>query len=203
MHREKIRPNAVILSFLISVVSIRFLSVRWYFHYGPPVVAPLVLSCLPAVTSGRQKMIPKWVLGSALVILIAINGGELTRNLGTIFGRGADMCEGGRDRLVSINRGVDFLSGHIEGRVLVGGNLLPALAARPEIYQVGGEQSGDASQEPYRYVFVEKPPRGDPWPLDRQRIEELIGIWRGMDSVIVHYDDGYVFLAEGLFFTDE
>lgn len=201
MRREKVRPNGVILSFLVSVLAVRFLSVKWYFHYGPPVVAPLVLACLPAVSSASQRTIPKWVFRSSLVLLLAINGGELTRNLGKIFGKEAGYCEGSPERLDAVNRGMDFLSERIQGRALVEGNVLPALTARPEIYHVGGERPNDLPLTPYRYVFVEKPPRGDPWPLDHERIEALIRFWR-QESVRIHFDDDYVFLAEGRFVTD-
>jgi len=100
----------------------------------------------------------------------------------------------------AIEAGRRFLLEQEEGRVLAQGNILPGLVRRPEVYQLAGTHPPGLHE--YRFVFVEKPPSGDPYPLSYERVSELIGLWRERPGTRVILDDPHVFLAEGLFQTD-
>ena len=85
----------------------------------------------------------------------------------------------------------------LQETVLVNGNLVPRLVTRPEVYQIAGPH--DPAAHAFRYVFLEKPPRGITWPLTPDDYRRLLAEWRATPSVRLLIDDEYVFLAEGEF----
>ena len=62
---------------------------------------------------------------------------------------------------------------------------------------MGGPQPDDVHV--YDLVLVEKPPRGNVRPITRERMEELITLWRSQPGTQVLIDDANVFLARGRF----
>ena len=70
---------------------------------------------------------------------------------------------------------------------------------RPEIFVLGGKQTRMAQPPAYRFVCVEKPPLGDPWPLDQASKARLMRSWRATPGIRVLRDSDVLFLAEGTF----
>ncbi|WP_223643619.1 hypothetical protein [Corallococcus sp. EGB] len=99
-------------------------------------------------------------------------------------------------RLASVGQGVKTLLEHPGGRALLSGNLVAALAARDEIYAVGGPQPPGALV--CSWVLVEKP-GGNIIPTPPERMEELIARWRDSPGTRVLIDDAHVFFAQGAF----
>lgn len=193
--RERLKPDWLLLALLLPMLGIRFLGMTWRLHYGAPVMAAALMVLLPLLAARR---VPGWVLLATGVLLVTTNETNLRNAVRTL--RGGDFpahCPADPARLASVRKGVDFIAQAPEGKVLLGGNLLAHLGARDELYTVGGLQPPDAHA--YTYVLVEKPPHGDPYPATRERLEELLTLWRAQPGTEVLMDDGWVFLARGRF----
>ena len=197
LRRERIAVQGGLLAMWAPTVALRFLWMGWHHHYNAVLGAAAVGALLPSLIGRR---LPRWVLLSTLALLVSVNSNtlrfaaEMLTRHSTHF---APWCPGTPERLESIAAGVAFLSTHTEGRALLGQNLAPALANRPEIYMLEGPQP--ASMRPYDYVFVEHPPHGAPYPpWDRTRV--LVDGWRAEGEVLL--DNDHVFLARGHFQAD-
>ena len=139
--------------------------------------------------------------GSAALLLLAVNAGPLKRSFRTVFLVDRDArCAPTDARLASIERGRQFLLDHPEGAALTQGNLTPRLVRRPEVYQVG-DFHGPAVPEA-RYVFMEKPPHGLPYPSSVARFKALIAVWRTQAEQTI-IDDEHVLLLKGRFAPDQ
>lgn len=182
--RNRISPNWVLLSGALPLLAIRFLDGAWSFHYMAPVAA------LFAVGMWRkdQPRLPfGYVLAGALMaILTSIS--PISKGVAT-YGTIRDF---GGKRMTAIEDARFHLLRETNGNALVEGNLTPLLARRKGVFQVGGVQP---AQE-YRFLLTEKPPGGDPWPLNHADIQEIMDDWRSRSSTVIHRDDDFVFFAE-------
>jgi len=198
LRREGVPPNCVVLWAILPVLAIRFLGNAWWHHHAAPVFTGLLFVFLPSRPGLRP---PRWVVLAMGILLLATNGGTLRKAFYAYSGiPHQQKCLPSADRIAAIEAGRSFLIRHPEGRALVQGNILPGLVRRPEVYQLAGTHPPGLHE--FRYVFVEKPPSGDPYPLSYQRVAELVELWRGQPGSHVVQDDPHVFLAEGLFRTD-
>ena len=193
LRRE--RPPLWLWLLLLPPLTLRFLGRGWGFHYIAPLVPPLVLGLMPL---GADKRLPKWVSISVVAIVVAINTPFFFRSAGSLlFERPPSNEPWEANRLASIARANEYLKTHAEGKALVQGNLVPRLVTRPDIYQIGGPHN--PAEHTFRYVFLEKSPRGDVWPITLDDYRHLLAEWRSAPDVHVIIDDEHVFLAEGSF----
>ncbi|MCP3097843.1 DUF2079 domain-containing protein [Myxococcus sp. K15C18031901] len=194
--RERLKPDWTWLLVLLPLLGIRFLGMAWRFHYGVPLMTAALMGFLPVL---RARRLPAWVIVSSGVMLLVSNEPNLRKLTRTLVSSRTypDHCPGAPERLASISRGVETLTRNPEGLALLGSNFVSLLAARDEIYAVGGPQPDDGRI--YTWVLVEKPPHGDAWPLTSTRLSELIDVWRGDAATHVLIDDANVFMARGRF----
>lgn len=188
--REKLRPQWILLALLVPPLAIRFLGDAWRHHYGAVLVAGLVGFFVGWL---RDRAVPKWVTASVMLALL-LTGIPRWRDAFTVAlgDRFPKNCPGAPERVAAIRESVEELR-RKPGPLLVGGNLLPDLADRKDVFMIGGP----VPNERFAAVLVEKPPHGDPWPLDAARVEALIEHWHSLPGVRVVRDDAEVFFAEG------
>ena len=194
--RERLRPQWSWLLVVLPLLGIRFLGMAWRHQYGAPLIAVAVVALLPLVLARRP---PAWVLALTSVLLITTNESNLRPLVRTLASPSTHppICPGDAGRLASVRRAVDVLSTRPEGKALLGGNLVTPLVSRDEVYAVGGPhpQGGYV----FDWVLVEKPPRGDIYPVAIQDMEALLARWRAQEGIEVLIDDPHVFLARGRF----
>jgi hypothetical protein len=190
------RPEWTVASLLIPMLAIRFLGMSWRFHYGAPVAAVAIMAFVPVLGTAR---LPRWLIGATIVLLVTTNVHNL-RFAGKMWGLPIDTpprhCTAEPARVAALDEAVRQLEGAPPGPALVEGNLVPQLVSRPGLSTLGGLQP--ESTAPYRYVLVERPPHGGPYPLTQERLEELIRAWR-RQAEITYRDDDHLFFAAGAF----
>jgi hypothetical protein len=195
--RERLKPDWKWLLVLLPMFGIRFLGMSWRGHYGAPVIAAIVVALVPLMLARRRM--PLWVVGVTSVLLITSNQPNILQMGSTLLSPTTypPMCPGIPARLAAVERAVDIVAAHPEGRVLMGGNLVTPLAARDEVYAIGGRQS-DLNLV-YDWVFFEKPPLGNIQPVPLEYVGMHIARWRTQPGVEILIDDDHVFLARGRF----
>ena len=195
--RERLKPDWKWLLVLLPMLGIRFLGMAWRHQYGAPVIAALVVAMVPLLLARRRP--PAWVLVLTSVLLITTNESNLKQLVRTLASPSTypTMCPGNEARLASVERAVEYLATHREGKALLGGNLVTPLASRDEVYTVGGPQS-DLNLV-YDWVLVEVPPLGNIQPVPPEYMAGLVARWRATEGAEIVIDDGHVFLARGRF----
>lgn len=191
------RPDLVLLGLLLPPLGIRILGAAWHHHYWAVMVAGLVAVAM--VLIGRERP-PRWLIATTVLALVATGERHYGTLFRTLFPPSGAMstaagCPGEPGRLASIREALTLVR-DAPGRALLQGNLLPMVAERDDIYMVGGPMPEDAI---FHVVAVEKPPRGDPWPLTQERYLQLIEAWRAAPGTHVLKDDPHVFVARGAF----
>lgn len=197
--RKGSRPRWDILALMLPLLGIRFLGSAWRFHYLA-VIVPLLFGLLgsslePKARDWAQPLQKAFVW--VVILILITNAHPIKRNVRILAGTiGISREAVDPDRIHAIGEGMSYLLSNTRGKVLAQGNLLPLMITRPDIYQVRGPQPDEISD--YRFVFVEKPPNGDPWPIEHSDYDQCIAIWRDAASTII-LDNQYIFLAEGVF----
>ncbi len=182
-------PSAWLL--LVPLLAIRYVGHAWKFHYLAPLGPATVLGLAPRDNQARP---PRSVFAGVCLLLLAVNAPYWWMQ---VKYDPDDSRPWRADRMASIAKGRAFLLTAPPGPALVEGNLAPRLVTRPELYQVAGPH--DRLKGEFRYVFVEKPPRGGPWPATEDDCRRLIAQWRATPGARIVLDDKHVFLAEGSF----
>lgn len=182
--RNRVSPDWLLLSGVIPMLAIRFLDGAWAFHYMAPVAALFVAAAWRKDQPGLPVRYA--VAGAVIVILTSI--GPISKTV-SIYGSVQDLSS---MRMKAIDDARSQLIREADGKALVEGNLSPLLAKRPGVFQIGGVQP----PQEYRYLFTEKPPSGDPWPLKHSDIVKIIDEWRNRPSSVVIRDDEFIFFAE-------
>ena len=182
--RHRIRPNWMLLAAALPLLAIRFLDGAWQFHYLAPIPPLLLLATLRP----DQTAIPLRYAVLGIAITFLSTAGPVRKSVVT-YGRVAELRSG---RMESIEQARAHLLQQRGGIALVEGNLSPLLARRKGVFQIGGVQPTQA----YRFFLTERPPRGDPWPVTFERIEELIEEWRRHPGSVVRMDNEHVFFVE-------
>lgn len=186
------RPSWLLLAPCIAMLAVRFLGMTWRHHYGAPLMAAAIGALLPLL---RGQRIPRWVLVATGLLLVSTNLNNLRFGL-AMYGEHDSgklaRCADLTPRHTSINGALDRLLDDQRGAALVGGNLFAALAVRPNIYVAGGPQPS----RNYRFLLVEKPPRGDVTTALRTIGGDLIDRWRRDPNSMIITDDEHVFFAE-------
>ncbi len=180
----------VLLLPLLPMLAIRFLSGAWRDHYGAVLTAAAV-GWLAAVLATTR--LPRAVVALTVVLLLAGDERALRRLVFDVWGpvtTQAQGCPAIAERLESIERALAFARS-APGPLLVGGNLLPWLAERTDVYAIDGPSP--VGVEP-RTVVLEQPPHGDRWAVTPQRSAELIAASRARGLVAV-IDDAFVYAA--------
>lgn len=143
-----------------------------------------------------ERAPPRWVLASTLLLLLPplalVTAGQLP-----LYTRGESYlaaCAAEPERLGRVEAALTRLRRE-PGRKLVEGNLLPHLPPGGDTFFPGGPQPPG---EVYDLVLVEKPPRGDPFPLHPRRMAELVEAWRRSSTWIL-VDDEHLFMARRRF----
>ena len=173
-----------ILVAALPLLAIRFLDGAWRFHYLAP-VAPLFLL---ALWRPKATRLPWGCAVLGILITFLSSGNPLRKGVSAY----AAIPELRGARRMAIEQARAHLLDRPEGRALVEGNLVPLLARRADVFQIGGVQPA----QPYRFFLAEKPPCGDPWPLAHSDIERITDEWRTDARATVLQDDAHVFLAE-------
>ena len=198
--RTRRQPDWLVVSLLLPMLAIRFLGMAWRFHYGAPVGAVAIMAFVPVLGTAR---VPRWLVVATTVLLISANVHNL-RFTAKMWGLPSNApprhCPADPARIAALDVAVNHLVTAPPGPALVEGNLVAHLAARPDVYMVGGLQR--EASTPYRYVLVEKPPHGDPYPMTGKRIEELLPRWR-QEAQSTYRDDVHLFFAAGKFTTSQ
>ena len=182
--KRRVSPNWLLLSAALPLLAIRFLDGAWGFHYMAPVAALLVA----AIWRMDQPGLPLRYAVAGVLITILTSISPIVKTV-SVYGAARQLSGG---RMAAIEDVRERLLRAPDGRALVGGNLTPLLAERPDVFQIGGVQP---TQE-YRFLFTEKPPEGDPWPLKYSDVQKIIDDWRNRSSSVVLRDDAFVFFAE-------
>ena len=65
---------------------------------------------------------------------------------------------------------------------------------RPEVTPLGAPAY--ATEPDYRFILVEKPPAGDPWPWSHEELAARIDGWRHRQDAVILRDDETLFFAE-------
>ncbi len=208
------------------VFLIRIASRQWAFHYGTAPLIALLFALLPALESSISSRASLLTLtrsdrlrnGLAYGMLFVIFMSELVKlssqsliqtsptsalhqRFPNLPGRTQALARS-KDALEHDLRESRQASGDGQSpKLLVENNLAAPLLLHPEgrtVYFSGGPQP--ATVEPYDYIWVEKPPFGDPWPLDLSKVEKLIQTARSTPGAQLIQDDEFVFLVKGKFF---
>ncbi len=181
---NRVQPDWVMLMAVAPLLAIRFVDGAWQFHYLAPVAPFLVL----AVWRRTLPAIPRGYAVLSIVVTIISLGGPLSKN----FAVYADVGRLFDERSHSIKQARAHLMVHRNGKALVEGNLVPLLAVRDYVFQVGGVQQ----ELSCRFLLVEKPPNGDPWPILHSDVDRIISEWRSDSMTTVLKDDAHIFFAE-------
>ena len=131
--------------------------------------------------------------GTALGVLVT-NQSLFTRSFHDSFGPVAAQsaaCPAIPGRVEAVEHAVEVARGS-RGPLLVGGNLLPWLAERDDVYQIDGPAPAGLSPAT---LVMEKPPHGDRWAVSDARNAEVLEHARATARRIV-IDDEFVFLVE-------
>jgi uncharacterized membrane protein len=183
--KQRSRPNWIMVIAAVPLLAIRFLDGAWTFHYLAP-VAPLLL--LAAWRPNVLSTLP-WRYAALGIVIAALSASGPVSKAVAVY---ANINALNSDRLSSIAAARAHLLLNAHGGALVEGNLLPLLARRDNVFQIGGVQPNQA----YRFFLAEKPPMGDPWPMSHSDIDRLITEWRSDATVRVLRDDAHIFFAE-------
>jgi hypothetical protein len=180
--------NWMMVPALIPLLLIRFVGDAWHHHYMAPVTACLFMCCVP----GRKAALSRGFALASILLTVLAAGSSFVDAARFYSGRHGDaFYRPAPGRLASLRTARERLLADAEGDALVEGNLVPLLVTRPRLFQLGGAQTSGS----YRFVLVEKPPYGDPWPLSHERVGELIDLWRRQEDAEVLLDDEHVFFA--------
>lgn len=193
------RPDPLLWALLVPGLLIRFLGMKWLHHYGAPLMAGAVLALVPLV---RVRRVPGWLVALSLLLLVTSGGERFARSAWrTLAPPGAfpAHCPADPAREASVRTALARLGALPPAPALLGGELIAFVAARPEVSSVGGPRPATV----FRYVLVQKPPYGDPYPLTPARVGELVERWRATPGAEVLLEDRYVFLARGAFTLSE
>jgi hypothetical protein len=194
------RPSVILLALAGPVVALRFLTMKWGYHYHAVTMAAAVAAMVPAL-EGRN--VPRWLLGATCGLLVWVNQGHL-RDAAGLLRHGVQpttpYCPLDSGRLASLEQGRALVREHGHGRrLLIGMNLLPRLVDLPNTFSVDMPDSDSAGRQPYDVVFFEKPPHGMRWGPTHDRLNILLERWRQQPGTRVWLDDANVFVAEGSF----
>ncbi|HSI06633.1 MAG: DUF2079 domain-containing protein [Myxococcota bacterium] len=192
---QRRRPDLTLLIAALPLLAIRFLGSAWRHHYLAP-LAPILVALY--IGAHDERPVPAYLSFITLAITLALNGANARFALarwGGDIAAAPHYCPARETRLATLDDAVDRLDAERDGAVLVQGNLFAQLAERTDVYVVGNFQGGP---RPYRFVLLEKPPLGDPYPHSHHAIEELI-VRARRDATNVLADTDGLFFAEGAF----
>jgi predicted membrane protein DUF2079 len=202
-HRRWLVKALIVAAPLLAV---RFASSQWAFHYGTAAVIAVLFVTLPALDEAR---VVAWRKRASWALLLMLFLSPVVKNLwdGYLseerfrFGHG---CPPDRARLDRLKQARQWIAESGRRKILVENNLAVMLLMdgrrEQEVYIVGGPH--DPRVLPFEVVLVEKSPRGDPWPIGRKRMDELVQVWRSSPGIRVVLDSREVLLAEGAIAVD-
>tara|TARA_R110002072_G_scaffold1989_2_gene16387 strand:+ start:101931 stop:103361 length:1431 start_codon:yes stop_codon:yes gene_type:complete len=199
-YKQKIKPNWTIAPIIIAPFLLNFIPMMWRHHYGAPYAAFTFLILIPL---NKNFIFPKKALAFSILLIIALNGGFITKGIKRIVTpTKTKQCPAIPERIVNLNKVKDHLLNHPKGKALVQAHMIPNLAERPQIYQVGLPSFPGRNLAPFQYVAIEKPDKfGDKYPLKPGRIGELLKKWKSNPSAKTIIDNEWVYFAEGNFET--
>jgi hypothetical protein len=184
---------ASITAALLALLAIRASGGWWFSHRSVPVVVVTAFLCACLLQQGIK---PTWKITTVLLaVIFACAQPALRPALRVISGKDfATHCPATRERVDAIDQSLTKLRDEMklkpEGRALVQGNLLPALADAGPVSHLGATRLADSD---FTWLLVEKSPAGNPWPLDRDAMQRIIQSWRQSPEVEV-LGNGYVHL---------
>jgi hypothetical protein len=192
--RNRVPPAGPLLSYLGPLLAFRMVARKWRHHHLAPVGPLLLMALWPRQGPPVPRRVAVWIVG----LTLALSAKDVLQ--GFSWPRPeprARLFSGDAARVEALNGARAHLLAHPEGDAIVGGNIVPRLVARPGLYAVGGPHR--RGERVFRYVLVERPPSGDPWPLSYADIEALIAKWRSTPGARILRDDERLFFAEGAF----
>jgi hypothetical protein len=184
-----LKRMAVPMAVLLTVLAIRYAGGYWGNHR----VAPLgVASAFFVIYWLCNMSIPARTLKVFAVSILALSFADL--ELGSRYWLGKPFkkhCVPSEGRLASLAKAADYLKANVDGAVLAGGNLIPPMVDLPGIGHLGDTQATE-----FKYLFVEKGPQRNPWPISPEEFSKVEQSWRGNPKSRVIQDDEYVLLME-------
>lgn len=184
LYRKRAGCNWIMPVAVLPLLAIRFLDEAWKFHYLAP-VAPFFLLALMGKDIAK---LPRRVASLGMVLTILLSGSAIGKAV-AVYGHIDELWSA---RRAAIEEARTYMLEHASGNAIVEGNLSPLLARRANVFQIGGVQLS----QPYRFLLVEKPPLGDPWPLSHDDVSLMIDVWRKQPDTTILTDDEHIFFAE-------
>ncbi|HET9952774.1 MAG TPA: DUF2079 domain-containing protein [Candidatus Eisenbacteria bacterium] len=185
--RQGLPPQWPFLLALVPLLGIRFVTNAWGLHYMSPIPAFLAAAFLgPDLVRLPRKYV---VAVAALVLAVGI--APLAKGIGSY----RSLPDFAAPRYRAIESARLYLKREPEGAILTHGNLAPLLAARGNVWGMGGWQS-ERDTIDYRYLLAEIPPRGNPYPWTHEQAAALIESWRRDPANRILRDDAQLFFAE-------
>ena len=174
---------------LVTLLAIRYAGGYWGNHR----VAPLgVTSVFLVIFYLRDKALPRRIVTIFACALLALSFADI--ETGSRYWRGKPFkkhCPANSERLAALDLAAGYLRAHRDGAVLAGGNLIPPLVDLAGIAHVGDTQATE-----FKYLFLEKGPLRNPWPITPDELTAVEVSWRQNPSSRVIQDDDYVLLIE-------
>jgi hypothetical protein len=159
------------LALLAPLALIRLLSGKWGAHYGVVVTACLLMAVLPALV---RREPPRWVLASALVLLVAVQAQNVGRRAwGSLSGTRA-ACPADPQRLAELAAADLRVRALAQEPLYAAGNLVPALVQLPHIRHLG---SATPPASGSFVVLLERAPTGSTWPSRREALDAQLAGW--------------------------
>lgn len=186
-----VREHIFLSLTLAPMLGIRFLAMAWRDHYSAVLTSAAVL-ILAAWIGSELK--PRWWLTALTLIIVLINAEPLLKrdfkSVTNEQGWGASHgCEDIDGRSKAIADAVE-LARKAPGPILVGGNLLPWLAERSDVYAFGGPQGDTVNAVTY---LLEQPRCGDTWARALEHRE--LDAYRARSKPRVIIEDWHVILS--------
>ncbi|WP_127717872.1 hypothetical protein [Halobacteriovorax sp. HLS] len=196
--KQKVKFNWEIAPIIIAPFLLNFIPMMWRHHYGAPYSAFLFLILLPL---NKNFIFPKKALALSIILIFALNGGYISKGIKRVTRSDqTKLCPAITERISSLNFATNYLVEHPDGKALVQAHIIPNLAIRKDIYQVGLPSFPGNNIGPFKYVLVEKPDKfGDKYPMPEGTIPRLIETWKKSPNIDIIQDNDWIFFAKGSF----
>ena len=196
--KQKVQPNWNLAPIIIAPFLLNFIPVMWRHHYGAPFCAFLFLILIPLKPNFH---LPKKGLVVSLLIIFGLNGGLFSKGIKRLISpTTTKLCPAIPARITALDKASAYLRDNPKGKALVMAHIMPNLATRDHIYQVGLPAISEKKMGPFQYVLIEKPRKfGDRYPMHDRDFERLLATWKNNPSAQIIIDDEWVFLAKGTF----
>jgi hypothetical protein len=189
--KQNFRVPVMILLVSLPILSVRFASNQWAFHYG----TAAIVCAFFIFYSGVPITVARWRWALSILFLIGTFIAEPIK----VFANHQQRCPSDPRRISEITRAQNIIASSGNQNILLENNLASTQFLRSppgqNLYLLCSPSGSPI--ENFDAVLVEKAGAGDPWPCGYERVEELVKSWRATEGVKIVIDNPYVFVAEG------